>query len=124
MKDTVKVLAEQSAMPNMDFFTENTCNFDKLEKINESTAQALKFTAQKVAVTKSADSKYVVEFSNNLERYMAENNIGINEAMRVITHINDIPVEECVVVFDESCVNKIDFEQLDKVEKEYKIARR
>lgn len=130
MRDTVKALVESSARPEFDFITENTNTFNNiLSEITEAEKSATRFTAQKVIVTKIAEAaedgtnEYVVEYSHNLERLMKENDIGITEAMDIIADINNIPVEECTVVFDEASIESMDFTKLNEIEKKYKVVR-
>ena len=66
---------------------------------------------------------YLVEYANNLEKFMLEQDIGIKEAMSVIADVNEIPVDECAVVFDESCVNKIDIGAIITLDPDFDIVR-
>ena len=101
MVDTVKSLLEFAATPQMDFVSANTANFNILESVDSIDMRSLIFTPHKVIVVKGDQSgKYLVEYANNLERLMLDQDIGIVEAMNVVADINDIPVEECAVVFD------------------------
>lgn len=124
MQDTVKALIESSVEPNIDFYTKNRSSLNMLDSITESEKMSMGFTAQKVLVQKSPeDNRYLVEYANNLEKFMLEQDIGIKEAMSVIADINEIPVDECAVVFDESCVNKIDIGAVIKLDPDFDITR-
>ena len=124
MKDTVKALLESSARPEHDFITENTINYNKtLEVATEAEIGATKYTAQKVIVTRTTDDKYVIEYSNNLERFMLDSDIGITEAMFIVADINNIPIDECTVVFDEQSIASIDFKDLAEIEKHFRTVR-
>ena len=123
MKDTVKSLLESSVEPNVDFFTENLASLNILDTITESEKMSMGFNAQKVMVLKSPEGGYLVEYANNLERFMLDNDMGIREAMNVVADINEIPIEECKVVFDNSCVDKIDIGAVIKLDPEFDIVR-
>lgn len=124
MQDTVKALIESSVEPNIDFYTKNRSSLNMLDSITESEKMSMGFTAQKVLVQKSPeDNRYLVEYANNLEKFMLEQDIGIKEAMSIIADINEIPVDECAVVFDESCVNKIDIGAVITLDPDFDIVR-
>lgn len=123
MKDTVKSLLESSVEPNVDFFTENLASLNILDTITESEKMSMGYNAQKVMVLKSPEGGYLVEYANNLERFMLDNDMGIREAMNVVADVNEIPIEECKVVFDNSCVDKIDIGAVIKLDPEFGIVR-
>lgn len=123
MKDTVKSLLESSVEPNVDFYTENLASLNILDTITESEKMSMGFNAQKVMVLKSPEGGYLVEYANNLERFMLDNDMGIREAMSVVADVNEIPIEECKVVFDNSCVDKIDIGAVIKLDPEFDIVR-
>ena len=124
MQDTVKALIESSVEPNIDFYTKNRSSLNMLDSITESEKMSMGFTAQKVLVQKSPeDNRYLVEYANNLEKFMLEQDIGIKEAMNVIADINEIPIDECAVVFDESCVHKIDIGAVITLDPDFDIVR-
>ena len=123
MKDTVKSLLESSVEPNVDFYTENLASLNILDTVTESEKMSMGFNAQKVMVLKSPEGGYLVEYANNLERFMLDNDMGIREAMNIVADVNEIPIEECKVVFDNSCVNKIDIGAVIKLDPEFDIVR-
>jgi len=123
MKDTVKSLLESSVEPNVDFYTENLASLNILDTVTESEKMSMGFNAQKVMVLKSPEGGYLVEYANNLERFMLDNDMGIREAMNVVADVNEIPIEECKVVFDNSCVDKIDIGAVIKLDPEFGIVR-
>lgn len=123
MLDTVKSLLESSVEPEVDFYTQNRAAFNMLDTIAESEKMSTMFTPQKVMVLKSPEGGYLVEYANNLERFMLDNDMGIKEAMLVVSEINEIPVAECTVIFDESCVNKIDIEAVIKLDPEFDVKK-
>lgn len=124
MVDTVKCLLESSVMPEMDFRTKNTANLSILDPITESERTSMTFFPHKVMVQKSVEGGYLVEYANNLERLMYDSDIGIIEAMEMVCDVNNINMEECKVIFDESCINRIDIGAVIKADPDFDIARK
>lgn len=124
MKDTVKAIIESSALPEVDFLSKNTAALNILDTVNEADRRQLAFIPQKVTVMKRALKEgYLIEYSNNLERLMLDENVGIVEAMQMVCDVNNIAVDECAVVFDESCVNKIDIEAVIKLDPDFDMIK-
>lgn len=124
MKDTVKAIIESSVLPEVDFLSKNTAALNILDTVNEADRRQLAFIPQKVTVMKKPLKEgYLVEYSNNLERLMLDENVGIVEAMQMVCDVNNIAVDECAVVFDESCVNKIDIEAVIKLDPDFDMIR-
>lgn len=124
MKDTVKAIIESSVLPEVDFLSKNTAALNILDTVNEADRRQLTFIPQKVTVMKRALKEgYLVEYSNNLERLMLDENVGIVEAMQMVCDVNNIAVDECAVVFDESCVNKIDIEAVIKLDPDFDMIK-
>lgn len=123
MLDTVKSLLESSVEPEVDFFTQNRSALNMLESIAESERMSIRFTPQKVMVLKSPEGGYLVEYANNLERFMLDNDMGIKEAMLVVSEVNEIPVDECTVIFDESCVERIDIGAVIKLDTDFDVKK-
>ena len=123
MLDTVKSLLESSVEPEVDFFTQNRAALNMLESVAESERMSTRFTPQKVMVLKSPEGGYLVEYANNLERFMFDNDMGIKEAMLVVSEVNEIPVDECTVIFDESCVERIDIGAVIKLDTDFDVKK-
>lgn len=123
MLDTVKSLLESSVEPEVDFFTQNRAALNTLESVAESERMSTRFTPQKVMVLKSPEGGYLVEYANNLERFMLDNDMGIKEAMLVVSEVNEIPVDECTVIFDESCVERIDIGAVIKLDTDFDVKK-
>ena len=123
MLDTVKSLLESSVEPEVDFFTQNRAALNMLESVAESERMSTRFTPQKVMVLKSPEGRYLVEYANNLERFMLDNDMGIKEAMLVVSEVNEIPVDECTVIFDESCVERIDIGAVIKLDTDFDVKK-
>lgn len=123
MLDTVKSLLESSVEPEVDFFTQNRVALNMLKSVAESERMSTRFTPQKVMVLKSPEGGYLVEYANNLERFMLDNDMGIKEAMLVVSEVNEIPVDECTVIFDESCVERIDIGAVIKLDTDFDVKK-
>ena len=123
MKDTVISLLEFAAKPEFDFVSKNTAAYNILRPVTESEMMTTQYVPQKVMVLRDGD-KYVVEYANNLERLMLDQDMGIVEAMEVVAAINNICVDECTVVFDESCIEKIDIEAVIRLDPDFDLAKK
>ena len=123
MKDTVRSLLEFAAKPEFDFVSKNTAAYNILRPVTESEMMTTQYVPQKVMVLRDGD-KYVVEYANNLERLMLDQDMGIVEAMEVVAAANNICVDECTVVFDESCIEKIDIEAVIRLDPDFDIAKK
>lgn len=123
MKDTVRSLLEFAAKPEFDFVSKNTAAYNILRPVTESEMMTTQYVPQKVMVLRDGD-KYVVEYANNLERLMLDQEMGIVEAMKVVAAVNNICVDECTVVFDESCIDKIDIEAVIKLDPDFDLAKK
>ena len=123
MLNTVKSLLESSVEPEVDFFTQNRAALNMLESVAESERMSTRFTPQKVMVLKSPEGGYLLEYANNLERFMLDNDMGIKEAMLVVSEVNEIPVDECTVIFDESCVDRIDIGAVIKLDTDFDVKK-
>lgn len=123
MKDTVRSLLESAVEPEFDFISKNTAAYNILRPVTESEMMTTQYVPQKVMVLRDGD-KYVVEYANNLERLMLDQEMGIVEAMEVVVAVNNICVDECTVVFDESCINKIDIEAVIKLDPDFDLAKK
>ena len=125
MKNTVKALIESAAIPEVDFLTKNTAALNMLDPIAEGDLYQTQFTPQKVMVLKRFNNEgYLVEYANNLERLMLDQDIGIVEAMTMVCDQNDIAMDECTVVFDESCINKIDIGAVIKLDPDFDMIKK
>ena len=123
MKDTINSLLESNILTT-DFETQNILEYaNNITQINESAVNMFKYSPEKVIVNIDENNKYFVEFAGNLERYMRDEDVNIDEAMTEVAECNNIAIEECTVVFDESCVDKIDFGELTKSNHAFKLAR-
>lgn len=124
MKDTVKCLLEMTLSPDVDFVTENTAALGMLDTITEAARSATAYIPQKVMVQKVPGEGYIIEFANNLERLMLDQDLGIVEAMNIVADVNEIPIDECSLVFDESCLDKINIGAVIKLDPEFDIVRK
>lgn len=121
MYDTVKMLIESTTLPEVDFITENTNNFNAIREATENEILCTKFNPKKIPVVQY-DGKYVIEFSNGVDKLMREQNIELDKAMNIVAAVNNIQLSECVLIVDESAINKIDLSGLSF--KMYDVARK
>lgn len=126
MKDTVISLMESAVNPEIDFLTKNVAAFNILESVTESQKVNTTYTPKKVIVLKDPEdtSKYMVEFTGNLEYLMRDQEVGIIEAMDLVAAVNDISIDEFTLVLDESCVNKIDITKLIQLDPEFDLKKK
>ena len=112
--------------PEIDFLTKNVAAFNILESVTESQKVNTTYTPQKVIVLKDPEdtSKYMVEFTGNLEYLMRDQEVGIIEAMDLVAAVNDISIDEFTLVLDESCVNKIDITKLIQLDPEFDLKKK
>ena len=125
MKDTVKSLLESVASPEVNFTVANTAALNMLRPVTESERMTSVYTPERVIVARNpVDNKYVIEYANNLERLMLDQDLGINEAMNMVADINEIDISECTVVFDDSCINRIDISSVIRLDTNFDLARK
>lgn len=121
MKKTANCLLESYGITS-DFQINNQLRFSRIAPLTESS-NIFAFTPNKVIVNMNCDNKYLIEFSGNLERYMADNNIDITEAVNDVADCNKISPEDCTVVFDQNSVFNVDFKELLQHDYVFNIAR-
>lgn len=124
MKDTVKVLVESSCVPNLDFASKNRVAFNILDSVTEAQRLNTTYIPQKVIVVKDPEGGYMVEYANNLERLMMDQDIGVAEAMQLVSDVNDLSIDECTLIMDESCIDRIDISKLIEADMDFDIKRK
>ena len=124
MKDTVKVLVESSCVPNLDFASKNRAAFNILHSVTEAQRLNTTYIPQKVIVVKDPEGGYMVEYANNLERLMMDQDIGVAEAMQLVSDVNDLSIDECTLIMDESCIDRIDISKLIEADMDFDIKRK
>lgn len=122
MKSTVDLLLEaESSNFAVSVLTENAQCFDKIETVTEQQTQFLGYTAKKVNLAQQKDGTVLVEFSNNLERFMNDQQLTLDEAMSALGEEYELIPAAISIVVDESCVDKIN---LAAVSEKYDLLRR
>ena len=124
MKDTVKVLVESLCVPNLDFASKNRAAFNILDSVTEAQRLNTTYIPQKVIVVKDPEGGYMVEYANNLERLMMDQDIGVAEAMQLVSDVNDLSIDECTLIMDESCIDRIDISKLIEADMDFDIKRK
>lgn len=113
MVNTAIALLESTMVANIDLLTENTMRLNQLEQLQEQECNILKFTPEKVIVCANGITEsYIIEFSNNLERLMNDDNIDIQEALDLVAEANDISARDCTIIVDESALGKLNFKEI------------
>lgn len=120
MYKTVKALIESAVMPSTDFVVENANNFSKLRPATEKELLSANFNAKKVPVT-AYDGRYVIEFSDGVDKVMKNMNLELSEAVEEIARVNRISVDKCVLLVDESVIDKVDLS--DVIYQKFTVAR-
>ena len=124
MKDTVKALVESACMPSLDFATKNRAAFNILDIVTEAQRVNTTYIPQKVIVVKDPEGGYLVEYANNLERLMTDQDLGVAEAMQLVCDVNDLSIDECTLIMDESCIERIDITKLIEADTDFDVKRK
>lgn len=124
MKDTVKALIESACIPDLDFATKNMAAFNILDTVTEAQRINTTYIPQKVIVVKDPEGGYLVEYANNLERLMIDQDLGVVEAMQLVCDVNDLSIDECTLIMDESCINRIDIAKLIEADTDFDVKRK
>ncbi len=117
MRDTIMPLLESERMNDININED----YYNVSEITENQKRLLGYTTEKVIVMKESGGPYLVEFGGNLERYIVENNVSFEEAMRSIEEMYNIDKRSINVVLKESDIGKLDIEDL--MFKDYKFLR-
>lgn len=90
----------------------NNAELRDIEHLTESESNLLRFDANKVTVNCTPDGNYLVEYSDNLERYIKDYHLTLEDAIEELARKYDLLEESIVIVIDESCVDKLDIKTL------------
>ena len=97
MKESVMSLLESELTSDLKI----NSDFNSLQEITENQAKLLGFTTEKI-------------FANNLERYLAENEATLEEAMSSIESLYNIDRKRINIVLRESDIGKLNIGELKK----------
>lgn len=111
MRESVLSLLESELTGNLIM----NSDFNSLPEITSNQARLLGFSTEKVIVMKESGGPFMIEFANNLERYMAENELSMNEAVENIAEMNNIAVSDINIVLRESDIGKVDIKGLSNL---------
>lgn len=111
MRESVLSLLESELTGDLTMNSE----FNSLQEITENQARLLGFSTEKVIVMKESGGPYMIEFANNLERYMAENEINIKEAVENIAAMNNISESDINIVLRPSDIGKLNINKLTEL---------
>lgn len=122
MQSTVNVLLEgESTKFAVSVLTENAKFYETIQPVTEQQTQFLGYTAKKVNLAQQKDGTVLVEFSNNLERFMNDQQLTLDEAMEALGEEYELIPQMISIVVDESAVDKLD---LAAVSEKYELLRR
>ena len=110
MKESVMSLLESELTSDLKI----NSDFNSLQEITENQAKLLGFTTEKIIVMRESEGPFMVEFANNLERYMAENEATLEEAMSSIESLYNIDRKRINIVLRESDIGKLNIGELKK----------
>ena len=116
MKESVMSLLESELTTDLHI----NSDFNSLQEVTSNQARLLGYTPEKVIIMKENNGPYLIEFSNNLERYMAENDLSLDEAMRSIEEMNNIERSSIAIVLRESDIGKL---KLDTLKEEFNFLK-
>ena len=94
MKESVMSLLESELTTDLHV----NSDFNSLQEVTTNQAKLLGYTPEKVIVMKENNGPYLIEFSNNLERYMAENDLSLEEAVNSVCGINNILIHKIFTI--------------------------
>lgn len=107
MKDTITQLLEASVIPEENYSMRNKRVMDYIREATAEEKLCTTFPVQKVIVSENNGS-YIMEFDNNVERYMKTHRIPLTEAINNIARANNINIKDCVLLVNENTLTKID----------------
>lgn len=123
MKNTLAALLEADTNFGIgaQLLSENVNTFSKLPKLTDEQRRLLGVTVEKVTI--NSDGKvYMIEFNNNIEQYMKDQQIySVEEAMQNICEHYDIDSDDVSIVVDEITTSKIDIWELTNT---YNVVRK
>ncbi len=123
MKDTVKVMLESDFGFGVSGYSKNKEIFDDLDFVSEDVRQLTGFTPEKVIVLNDGNNIYV-EFAGNLEKLMEDAGYDLQEAIDAVMMENNVASCDANIIIDESCIDRINMEELIKVVGEDHVLRK
>lgn len=114
MKDTAKVMLESEAGFGTTIYSKNRQILDEMQLVSENVRQLTGFTADKVIALTDGNNIYI-EFANNLERFMQDAQLDLREAVDEVMYANKVSAQDANIIVDESCVDRINMEEMIQV---------
>ena len=108
MKESVMSLLESELTSDLTI----NSDFNSLQEVTSNQARLLGYNAEKVIIMRESGGPYMIEFGNNLERYMAENDLTLDEAVSSIENIYNIDRSRINIVLRESDIGKLNIGKL------------
>lgn len=114
MKDTLKVMLESEVGFGTTIYSQNRQIFDEMDIVTENVRQLTGFTPEKVVALNDGNNIYI-EFANNLERLMEDSGYDLREAVDSVMMCNHVANQDANIIVDESCIDRINMEEMIKV---------
>ena len=114
MKDTVKIMLESDFGFDTENYSKNRQILNDTEYVSEAVRQLTGFTPEKVTVLSDGNNIYI-EFAGNLERLMQDADCDFTEALSMVMTENNIAALDANIIIDESCVDRINLDEMIKV---------
>lgn len=114
MKDTLKVMLESEVGFGTTIYSQNRQIFDEMDIVTENVRQLTGFTPEKVVALNDGNNIYI-EFANNLERLMKDSGYDLREAVDSVMMCNHVANQDANIIVDESCIDRINMEEMIKV---------
>lgn len=114
MKDTVKLMLESDFGFDTENYSKNRQILEDTQYVSESVKQLTGFTPEKVTVLSDGNNIFI-EFAGNLERLMEDAKCDFNEALSMTMEANKIAALDANIIIDESCVDRINLDEMIKV---------
>lgn len=111
MYDKIVGLCESKFGFNPSVLVENAKDLVSIEVLTEAEKKLLGYTVEKVNINCDG-TDYFIEYSGNLEKYMKDQSIGLEEAIEKIVEKHELLKESIIIVIDESCTGKMDIAAL------------
>lgn len=112
MKDKIIGVCESALGFSPSVLTENHKAYNEVDPLFDDQKRMFKYTAEKVTVDTQDGIDFFIEYSNNLERLMKDQDLSVNEAVEQVCEANDILVGSVTIIVDESCIDKVDIKAM------------
>lgn len=120
MNDKIVGVCESGFGFSPSIITENQKTFREIDTLSTDEKKLIGYTVEKVKID-SNKLDFFIEYTDNLERYMEDNDLEFHEAVENICKEHDLLRESVIIVVDESCIDKLDLVALSE---KYNVRRK